>query len=176
MRYIALLRGINVGGKNKIEMPKLKTAFEKAGFNNVVTYINSGNILFDTDIPESDTKNICEKTIKEHFNLDIPVCIISVSELQETLTHMPNWWDNDIKSKHNAIFVISPMTAKQLCLAIGDLKPEHEQLSYYGKVIFWSAPLVTFSRTRLTKVVHDKKSYNWMTIRNANTAKKLASM
>lgn len=176
MRYIALLRGINVGGKNKVGMPELKAVFERAGFSNVVTYINSGNILFNTDLAEDVVKTICEKAIKERFSLDIPVCIISVPELKEVLTNIPNWWDENAQSKHNAIFAIPPMTAKEICLEIGEIKPEYEKISVCGKVVFWSAPIATFSRTRLTKIVDSKKAYNQITIRNANTTKKLVNL
>ena len=75
-KYIALLRGINVGGKNIIKMADLKTAFEQRGFQNVITYINSGNILFSSKLDETDIKCVCEKLLKEDFGLDIPVCVI----------------------------------------------------------------------------------------------------
>ena len=64
-KYIALLRGINVGGKNIIKMTDLKTAFEGCGFQNVSTYINSGNILFDSELNESSIKTTCENLIAE---------------------------------------------------------------------------------------------------------------
>lgn len=63
--YIALLRGINVGGKNKIAMPELKKMFEEMGYQNVVTYINSGNIVFSSNIDmEEAIKKNCELAIK----------------------------------------------------------------------------------------------------------------
>ena len=57
MKYIALLRGINVGGKNKVEMPRLKTLFESLGYTDVHTYINSGNIIFTAN---SDADSILD--------------------------------------------------------------------------------------------------------------------
>jgi len=89
MRQIALLRGINVGGKNIIKMADLKSAFERRGFQNVVTYINSGNILFDGEQDETAAKAACEKLIAEDFGLDIPVCVISAAGLIEALAHAP---------------------------------------------------------------------------------------
>ena len=175
-RYIALLRGVNVGGKNKIAMPELKLAFERHGFKNVLTYINSGNILFDSDLEECAVKTTCEALIKGDFGLTIRVGIITADELHEALSKAPEWWDNDPKSKHNALFVISPMTAEEVWKQVGEVKPEYENVANYGKVIFWSAPIVTFSRTRWSKIAQNRAIYNAITIRNANTAKKLEAL
>ena len=175
-KYIALLRGINVGGKNKISMEELKAVFEREGFLNVVTYINSGNILFDSDLDESSVKAVCEELITTNFDLDIPIGIITNEEIAEAITNAPEWWNRDPDAKHNAIFVISPATAKEICEQIGIIKPEYEKMDYYGKVIFWSAPVKTFSRTRLSKAVHDTKINRKITVRNANTTIRLMQM
>jgi uncharacterized protein (DUF1697 family) len=176
IRYIALLRGINVGGNNIIKMSDLKTAFEHHGFHNVVTYINSGNIFFESEWDETAAKTACEKLITENFGLDIPVCVISDVDLREAMEHAPDWWGNSSDSKHNAIFVIPPATVAEIIAQIGETKPEVEKISCYGSVIFWTAPLATFSRTRLTKIVQSKAAYNAITVRNANTALKLAAL
>ena len=107
-RYIALLRGVNVGGKNKISMPRLKRALEERGFERVITYINSGNVIFDSGFSEDAAKIACETVIFESFGLEIAVCIISACELREALANAPDWWNNGGESKHNAIFVIPP--------------------------------------------------------------------
>jgi uncharacterized protein (DUF1697 family) len=175
-KYISLLRGVNVGGKNKISMPELKAAFEERGFENVVTYINSGNILFDSDLGLREAKAACENLIETGFGLKIAVCIITAGHLADALGHAPEWWNNGADSKHNAIFVISPATAEEVRSAVGEAKPEYEKVSHYGSVIFWSAPLKTFSRTRWSKIVQNKTVYDLITIRNANTTLKLATL
>ena len=176
MTYIALLRGINVGGKNKVDMKELKEVFVEAGFSGVRTYINSGNVIFSSNKDEADVKTVCEALISENFSFNIPVCVISASDLCAALSNAPDWWSHDPDSKHNAIFVISPMTTAEVLEQIGKIKLEYEKIGYYGKVIFWSAPIATFSRTRLTKIVQSKSAYNAITIRNANTAFKLAEL
>jgi uncharacterized protein (DUF1697 family) len=173
-KYIALLRGINVGGNNKIAMPELKTAFDNAGFSNVITYINSGNVIFESGMAQAAIKTACELLLTEHFRLHIIVEIITAAELRNALCHAPEWWGNDANSKHNAIFVIPPATTEDVCALIGEIRPEYEKIAHYGSVIFWSAPIATFSRTHLTKIVLNKTAYNAITIRNANTVKKLA--
>ncbi len=176
MKYIALLRGINVGGKNKVSMSDLKICFENAGLLNTRTYINSGNVIFDSE--EQDTTKLikkCEGILEKQFGFPNSVAIIDETTLKEALEHVPEWWGDDPNSKHNAIFVIQPATAKEIIADVGEIKPEYEQFYAYKEILFWSAPLKTFSRTRWSKVV-GTKAYQNITIRNANTTKKLLEL
>lgn len=175
-KYIVLLRGINVGGKNKVPMKELKELLERSGFQDVVTYINSGNIIFSSETSDTEfLKRNCEALILEKFKLDLSVMIISADELIEALSNAPDWWDADKESKHNAMFVIPPTTVDEVFKEVGEIKPEYEKVSSFGRVIFWSAPLTTFSRTRWSNVV-GKSVYNSITIRNSNTVKKLMEL
>ena len=175
-KYIALLRGINVGGNNIVSMPILRKAFEKAGFCNVSTYINSGNIFFsfdDTDIEAMQSR--CQQIIAETFKLDIPVAVISPKALTAALDNAPEWWDKDKELKHNAIFVISPANAEDIIKEVDEINHEYEQAGHYGQVIFWSAPLKSFSKTKWSKFV-STSARTKITIRNANTTKKLLQL
>ena len=174
-KCIALLRGVNVGGKNKIAMPNLQAAFEAAGFSDVLTYINSGNIIFSAAGEEAELSARCEAIIKTRFGLNISVAVISAEALAEALHGAPSWWGDDSKSKHNAIFVIPPADAAEIAKQAGEIKPEYEKIATCGQVIFWSAPIATFSKTRWSKV-SATSAYQSITIRNANTAKKLAAL
>lgn len=174
MKYILLLRGINVGGNNKVSMKELKAALEQNGYKDVTTYINSGNIIFSSKSSDLDfMKKNCEAIILEKFNLSLSVMVISEEDLCEALRNAPDWWDADAESKHNAIFVIPPATVEEVLKEVGEIKPEYEKVASHGRVIFWSAPIKTFSRTRWSKIV-GKSSYRAITIRNSNTFKKLA--
>lgn len=175
-KYIALLRGINVGGKNKVSMKELKELFEENGFRDVVTYINSGNIIFSSDHSDIEfLKRACEDMILKKFSLELSVMVLSAEELTEALNHAPDWWDADQESKHNAIFVIPPATVDEIYKQVGEAKPEYEKVGSFGKVIFWSAPIKTFSRTRWSGIV-GTPAYDSVTIRNANTAKRLVEL
>ena len=175
-KYIALLRGINVGGNNKISMKELKELLEENNYKNVSSYLNSGNIIFLSEKNETELIKVeFEKMILEKFGLNIAVLVISAEDFCITLKNAPDWWDKDTESKHNAIFVIPPTTAEQVCNEVGEIKPEYEKVFYFNQVVFWSAPIATFSRTRWSKVV-GTKAYNSITIRNANTVKKLAKL
>ncbi len=175
-KYVALLRGINVGGKNKVSMPELKELFQQNGFYDVITYINSGNIIFSSEDSDIESlKRQAETLILERFRLSLSVMVISADDLGEALHRAPAWWDVDKESKHNAIFVIPPTTVNEVFQEVGEIKPEYEQVGYFGRVIFWSAPLKTFSRTRWSNVV-GSSVYDKITIRNSNTFKKLAEL
>ena len=175
-KYIVFLRGINVGGKNTVPMPELKALLEQNGFHDVVTYINSGNIIFSSDnTNDIELKEKCEALIASNFQLKIPVIILTVNDLRAALEHAPLWWGQDNDSKHNAIFVLPPITVDKVFEEVGVIKPEYEKVDYYGRVIFWSAPIKTFSRTRWSKVV-GSPVYNSITIRNANTVKKILQL
>lgn len=175
-KYIALLRGINVGGKNKVSMPLLKALFEQNGFVDVVTYINSGNVVFSSDkTNEEELKKECESFIEDKFQLKIPVTIVFGEDLNAALDNAPLWWNKDKDTKHNAIFVIPPMTVAEVFEQVGTIKPEYEKVDYYDRIIFWSAPIKTFSRTRWSKIV-SSSVYDNITIRNANTVNKLSQL
>ncbi len=176
MKYIALLRGVNVGGNNKVSMQDLKKCFEKVGFQNVSTYINSGNVIFESD--ETDTVSLitlCKQILEKEFGFPIGLTVIAAASLKEALEHAPDWWGDDPEAKHNAIFVIPPTTSDDIIADVGAVKPEFEKVAAYQDVIFWSAPIKTFSRTRWSKIV-GTKAYQYITIRNANTARNLQEL
>ena len=173
MKFIVLLRGVNVGGKNRVEMNLLKDEFIKSGFLNVKTYINSGNIVFESQITDVDViKEKCQESILEKFGLNIFVAVLTWDSVFEAIKNAPSWWGEDPESKHNAIFVIPPATTGEILAEVGDSKPDYEKVGFFGNVIFWSAPIKTFSKTRWSKIV-GTSAYNKITIRNLNTTKKL---
>lgn len=177
-KYITLLRGINISGKNKVSMPLLKQAFEDIGFLNVRTYINSVNVLFSS---ESNDKNEissrCKSMIEERFMLDIPVVTIPLKELSETLDNAPEWWDinSDEEVIHQIIFLIPPVTIEEVYRTVGEAKSEYERVAYFKNVIFWSAPRATLSKTRWYKIASSSVNSS-VTIRNASTTKRLFSL
>ncbi len=178
MKFIALLRGINVGGNKKVPMAELKACFENAGFKNVVTYINSGNVVFESS--QTDTAKlvqICEEAIEKQVGFHVICSVISADELHEALQHAPDWWNKgDSKEiKHDAFFVIAPKKAEEIIAEIGEPHPKYERISVHHPIIFWSVPLETFGRTKYSKIV-GTKTYRSVTVRNANTTNKLAEL
>lgn len=175
-KYIAFLRGINISGKNKVAMPLLKAAFEEIGFTDVVTYINSGNVIFSSESADkSELIQKCEAVITAKFDLKIPVTVADVDDLAETVKHAPDWWNQEKETVHYAIFMIAPMTVPEVFAAVGEIKPEYEKIAYHDEVIFWSAPRKTFNKARWSKIASSSVN-NHVTIRTANTVSKLLAM
>lgn len=100
-KKIAILRGINVGGKRKILMADLKSMCEKLGLKNVTTYIQSGNLIFNSDKPNSELENDLEKAITEKYGFDVPVIVRKEKELENSINNNPFFdKDADIKQLH----------------------------------------------------------------------------
>lgn len=177
-RYIALLRGINVSGKNKVPMAELKQGFEEINYTNVKTCLNSGNVIFSaeqTDIIEINGK--IEKMIKNRFGLDIPVFVILQEELSDILSHAPAWWGDENKEIYdNLIFIMPPATVKDVYGEIGEPEEGLEKIKEYKEVIFWSFSRKDYQKTNWwSKTINSNISSN-LTIRTANTVRKLVSL
>ena len=98
MRYVLLLRGINVGGKNKVSMNDLKMNIGELGYQNVVTYINSGNVIFDTDDNIETVKIKIAEMLKNVF-FPIQHVIITREEYLEEVSNLPEWWNETLARK-----------------------------------------------------------------------------
>ena len=123
-KYIALLRGVNVGGKNKVPMPLLKAALEDAGLFAVSTYINSGNVTFDADTDDLVAlQQSVRQAIAGQFRLDIPVPVIPSDDLAQALAPAPAWWGEDKDAKHNALVLLAPASPPQVIEAAGATMP-----------------------------------------------------
>jgi len=95
MDYLLLLRGINVGGNNHVAMPKLKKLLTDDAFNNVASYINSGNIFLMKDIAPWDAEQKIQAVLKKNFDFNIDFRLISKEEFMLDLEKAPDWWGQD---------------------------------------------------------------------------------
>lgn len=177
-RYIALLRGINVSGKNKIPMAALKQGFEGLGFSEVKTHLNSGNVIFSTEGRDIDalTSQI-EAMIHAEFGLDIPVLVIPNEDLADILHHAPDWWGNENKDIYdNLIFIMPPATFDEVFNEIGTPREGLEQIQNYKNAVFWSFSLKDYRKTNWWSQTASAKISSKLTIRTANTVRKIADM
>lgn len=177
-RYIALLRGINISGKNKIPMSELKERIAKLDLAEVATYLNSGNVIFSSAV---DDKNILSNKItsmiKEEFALDIPVFIILQEELRETLKDAPAWWgDNNKEIYDNLIFLMPTLSYEQFYSVIGSPKEDYEKVYNYNNEIFWSFSRKEYQKTNWWRETASSKVSDRITIRTANTVRKIVDM
>ena len=177
-RYIALLRGINISGKNKIPMSELKTSFIELGFTEVTTYLNSGNVIFSSDIDDNDAlSNIIKLLIKDRFELDIPIFVISQELLEDIVTHAPDWWGDDNKEVYdNLIFLIPPLSYDEFFEELGNPKGEYENTQHYKNAVFWSFSRKDYQKTNWWSKTASSNISGKITIRTANTTRKIVSM
>ena len=175
MIYIALLRGINVGGNNMMNMKQLKGTFERAGMERVTTYINSGNIVFSA---EGETHQALsarlEAAIAADFGFPIRVIVRSLPEIQAVVEALPASWSNDEQMKSDVFFLweevddASVLDKLPLKLGIGTLR-------YVPGAVMFSVERVDVNKSGLTKLI-GTKLYGYMTLRNVNTVRKIYSL
>jgi len=170
--FVALLRGVNVGGKNMIRMSSLKDSFKRMGFDDVATYINSGNIIFKAR--EGDARKLerdIEEMLSREYKLECKVVVRSFSEMAELVESLPKTWDGDRRWKYNVIFLRHSVDSENI---LDGLKPKSdiEQVIYRPGTLLWSAQISDLSRTSMLKLL-SQKLFQEMTVRNTNTTKKL---
>lgn len=170
--FVALLRGVNVGGNNMISMRELKASFEEMGFANVTTYINSGNIIFATK--ENDPRKLetkIERMLAKEYELNSKVVIRSHSEMEELVKSMPKSWKGDTGWRYNVIFLRHTIDSEDV---LDDLpaKTDIEEIVYRPGALLWSALVSDINRTTWARFATRKK-YQDTTVRNLNTTKKL---
>jgi uncharacterized protein (DUF1697 family) len=175
-RYIALLRGINVGGKNIIKMADLKVCFEEIGFTNVVTYIQSGNVLFDSD--ENDSVKLTlqiEKTLSERFNYNSKIVLLSQQELIQLIKTVPkDFGVYPDEYRYDVIFLKAPLTSEE---ALSKIKTKEgvDFVTASNGVLYFSRLSSMSGQSQMTKMI-GTAIYKEMTIRNWNTTTKLCEL
>jgi len=172
MKYVAFLRGINVGGKNKIKMETLREVFAALGYKNAKTYINSGNVIFETAKTE-DIKLAAkiERAIQTKFSLDIKVMVRTLDEIEAIIKNNPfdGQFEND-KDLH-VLFMNEELPADKLAVLLSN-NNENEQFAARNREIFYLLR-VGFSDSLLGKDYIGKKLKVSATARNWRTVNKI---
>lgn len=174
-RYVALLRGINVGGKNKISMKDLTQYMQELGYVDVCTYLNSGNVIFSTQetdhLAMQETISMC---IKDHLALEIPVLVIALEDLENKLQHAPEWWGNDDKSIYDNLICLFPDISYDFFYReVGDPNDAIEKVEHYDQVIFWSFSRKDYNKSTWWKKTASSEIASKITIRTANTIRNI---
>ena len=175
MIYVALLRGINVGGNNKIPMKLLKETFLRAGMQDVVTYINSGNVVFkasDYDIKE--LSELLEKAIFNDFALDIKVLLRTHEDFHKLLALIPEAWSNDAATKCDVLFLWDEITSQELISQV-NIRPDIEMVISSDYEVIWCVPKDKVTKSSLVKLI-GTKAYKLITVRNINTTRKIYTL
>jgi len=172
MRYVALLRGVNVGGNNRVDMKELKAAFERAGMEDVQTYINSGNVIFSSGIEDrAEATALLERVIVARFGFPVDVILRNLDAMRATVRALPAEWTNDDAMRCDVLFlwddVDTPSVVDQL-----RLDEEIEDVRYVPGAVIRRVDRKDAPRSGLVKIV-GTPLYRQMTIRNCNTTRRL---
>jgi len=170
--YIALLRGINVGGHALVSMKELKACFEELGFHDVSTYINSGNIIFRdarTNIPT--LVQLIESGIKAHRKMDIRVIVKSQREMAAICKKIPREWVTDQEMRTDVMFLWKEVDTAAAISAVAT-NPEVDRLVRAKGALIWNVTRKNYTKSKLPKII-GTRLYKNMTARNANTTRKL---
>ncbi len=175
MIYVALLRGINVGGKNKVDMKELKTVFEQAGMRAIRTYINSGNVVFSSRA-RSRVKlaTHLEEAIAARFGFDVKVLVRDLNGMRTVVSAIPADAINDQTMKCDVMFLWDEVDRPDV---LDDLtiKPQIDEVRYVPGAIVWKVDRDAVTRSGMMKLA-GTALYKQMTIRNCNTARKLLEL
>jgi len=169
--YIALLRGINVGGKNTIKMDELKKIFENMGFTDIDTYIQSGNVLFkDYEKDKQKLAKRIEKTLFDKTKNDIMVTILKLAEINDILDGIPDGFGEDnSKYKYDILFLIGSLTTNEIMKEIKTI--EGNDKIYEGKKVFYVRRIAEkLTGSYISQIVNKWQN---ITVRNLKTTRKI---
>jgi uncharacterized protein (DUF1697 family) len=176
MRYVALLRGINVGGNNLIKMTALKACFEKQGFEAVSTYIASGNVLFESkDANGAKLTSLIETVLARTFDYRASIVLRSDKQLKEIVKRAPKGFGREpAKYRYDVIFLKEPLSA-QVAMKNVRTKPGVDEAHPGPGALYFSRLIARATQSELSKLV-GTDVYKSMTIRNWNTTTKLLGL
>lgn len=175
-QYLALLRGINVGGKNLVKMADLKECFEAHGFVNVRTYIQSGNVLFFSDAPDpARLPGRIEQALLETFDLPLRVVVLPHQELKDIVAHAPDGFGDEPDAyRYDVMYLFEPVTVPEVMENVST-REGVDQVWAGETVLYFSRLISRASQSRLSKIA-STPVYQSMTIRNWKTTSKLLDM
>lgn len=178
MRYAALLRGVNVGGNHRVPKAEFLAVLEGLGFYDVTVYLNSGNAVFTSDkVVEPKT---VQQALGEHFGFTIPALVLPAQKIREIAETIPKDWTNDSPrpdksgQKSDVLYLFEEINTPDVLDKIG-YKSEIETMIYIDGAVIANISRANQSKGSLQKLM-GTGLYSKMTIRNVNTARKLAEL
>ena len=175
-RYALLVRGINVGGKNKVVMAQLRQELTELGLGKVETYINSGNIFFTSTDPKARLVEELETFFAVNYPFIQSFSLLSQEDYEEELKNLPAWWSEDLARK-DVLFYTEGLDVDQVIEKVNSLELEDEVV-HFGKLgIFWGKySEESYYETAYHKYLLKMPFYRQITIRNAKTFDKIGQM
>lgn len=176
MRYLLLLRGVNVGGNHKVNMACLQAQLCAADYTNVQTYINSGNVVFDAPENQKAVNEAIKALLTAHYSFEIPFAVIPGDAYLREAKQLPDWWYTDMARK-DVLFYLDPADRDEAQARIGAMQLKDERVHFGSLAIFWGKrSMQTYTRTAYARQLIKLPLYKRVTIRNANTFAALGQM
>lgn len=178
MKYVALLRGVNVGGNHRVPKVEFRAVLESLGFQDVVIYINSGNAVFSSEHEPSASE--VQAALEAHFGFTIPTLVLSGDKIQAIAEAIPAEWTNDTPrpdksgQKSDVLYLFDDINAPDIIEKLGH-RPEVETVIYVDGAVLANISRLNQTKYSLLRIV-GTPLYRQMTIRNITTAKKLAEL
>ena len=176
MVYVLLLRGINVGGKNRVSMSDLKKALSEEGFEDVDSYINSGNLFFCSAESVEHCLSKIARMLERNYDFSIPFALLTKEEYLEEQAALPDWWEEEL-ARRDVLFFSCDMD-KSGILNFIEKSTFYNEKVYVGKqAVFWGKMDETeYLKTTYHKKLMKQDFYKQITIRNGNTFDKIAEI
>lgn len=176
LRYILLLRGINVGGKNKVSMSDLEQLLLNAGFEDVASYINSGNVFFSSTQNRENFIPKITHLLKTGYDFSIPFALISKEEYLEERAALPEWW-NEKLARRDVLFFSLGLDKSEVFDFIAKAAFYNEIVHVGSNALFWGKyDESEYLKTTYHKQLMRQDFYKKITIRNGNTFEKIAEI
>jgi uncharacterized protein (DUF1697 family) len=173
--FVALIRGINVGGKNKVKMEVLRAACERATLRDVVTFIQSGNVVFRSDQDAEALEKVFIKILEKEFSVKTEVVVIGAAAYHAIVKHFPKAFAAHPDWKHDVFFLGSAKEAKEIVKEFGG-QADGLIVSSHGQVVYWSRDREDGAPDKSVRRLLAHPAYKRMTIRNNRTTEKLTSL
>ena len=178
MEYVALLRGINVGGNNKVVMSELREQIAAEGFTNVRSYINSGNLLFEAgaDAPREDVTQAVEDLLARRYDFPIRLALLTAQDYVAELRNLPDWWHGEV-ARRDALFFTRGLDRPHVRERIEAMELGDEAVHFGEHAVFWGKfDEKSFLKTAYHKRLLREDFYRQVTIRSGSTVEKIAAM
>lgn len=172
-RYVALLRGINVGGI-RITMPALAETFARLGLDGVRTVLASGNVVFDADddAQVAHLRTLTERALRARFGYEAWVQVLPLDAVRAILADYP--FDTDEAVRHPyVVFCADPATVAELAEYAANATEDVERLAPGDGVVYWEAPRGGSTRTPFSQLIAKARFKPLVTTRNVRTLRKL---
>jgi uncharacterized protein (DUF1697 family) len=173
--YVALLRAVNVGGRNKVEMARLKATFERLGLANVRTFIASGNVIFRTGPQKpAPLRERIEAAIEEDFGFPVSLVLCDLETVESVMGAMPTEWLADERGRWNVMFLREEVDRPEVLEEL-PCNPDVERVTYVPGAVLWRFEREKASKSRVARMV-GTELYKQMTVRNPNTVAKVLAL